>query len=435
MATKFYLFLDDEKRGPFSREELIDAGMQRDTLVWFKGCTDWLPAEEVEELADLVSGLPPNPPRRARSDAETPKRLPLNVQDGKAVLGTSRATLATLLGVGSLLYVPGLLLLLGAGILSAIYGIHGIHDPSGFYDPAAKMIRHQFDKSNRFREDLVILAIGVGIFFGVVGMAGGAICYMALLSRAWSLIQDGRAATTPGKAVGLLFVPYFNCYWVFIAFWTLARDLDRFANRYSLNTPPAPRGLGAAIAVNHAVGAVPLLGLVTLTLNFFLMPLYMWFLYRTTAAMVNEENRERLASNWNAPSAVEPAVSAWGRLFVIGALVLAPVGLALFVPGMLVELDAVRDYRFGSHHADISRTGAAHLRGQFFLNEMERQRLNTMDAYVNNWDRTWSSMRLNRVYLWGAVWAFGAAILLAAMIAGVMAWVLSSRLARNRAAD
>src|SRR5262249_1193601 len=47
-----------------------------------------------------------------------------------------------------------------------------------------------------------------------------------LIYKAWDLIQDGRPQTTPGKAVGFLFIPFFNLYWIFIAFRGLAEDLN-----------------------------------------------------------------------------------------------------------------------------------------------------------------------------------------------------------------
>jgi len=59
----------------------------------------------------------------------------------------------------------------------------------------------------------------------------------------WKAIQDGHARTTPGPAVGLLFVPLFNLYWVFPAYRGFAEDFNRFTRRHSINAPPLPTGL------------------------------------------------------------------------------------------------------------------------------------------------------------------------------------------------
>jgi len=57
---------------------------------------------------------------------------------------------------------------------------------------------------------------------------GSTVLDFILLYNFWKTIQDGRASTTPGKAIGFLFIPFFNLYWVFRALYGLARDQNRF---------------------------------------------------------------------------------------------------------------------------------------------------------------------------------------------------------------
>jgi len=64
-----------------------------------------------------------------------------------------------------------------------------------------------------------------------------------LVYRAWDSIQDGFARTTPGKAVGLLFIPVFNAYWIFEAFWGFAKDYNRLVSRYRLELDALPEWL------------------------------------------------------------------------------------------------------------------------------------------------------------------------------------------------
>lgn len=49
-----------------------------------------------------------------------------------------------------------------------------------------------------------------------------------LLYRCWMIIQDGEARTTPGRAVGFLFVPFFNLYWIHVVTVGLAEDMNRY---------------------------------------------------------------------------------------------------------------------------------------------------------------------------------------------------------------
>jgi hypothetical protein len=56
--------------------------------------------------------------------------------------------------------------------------------------------------------------------------------FLVLLYNFWKILQDGYAAVTPGKAVGFLFIPLFNFYWAFRAFWGLAQEQNKFIDRH-----------------------------------------------------------------------------------------------------------------------------------------------------------------------------------------------------------
>ena len=57
-----------------------------------------------------------------------------------------------------------------------------------------------------------------------------------LLYRFWNIIQSGsRKRTTPGKAVGFCFIPFFNIYWIYVAYVGLARDMNLYCEENSLN--------------------------------------------------------------------------------------------------------------------------------------------------------------------------------------------------------
>ena len=76
-----------------------------------------------------------------------------------------------------------------------------------------------------------MLATG-GIFLGgicvgsILCILGGVFALMAL-HRAWHIIRWNQPRTTPGKAVGFLFIPTFNIYWIYVAYRGLAEDWNR----------------------------------------------------------------------------------------------------------------------------------------------------------------------------------------------------------------
>jgi hypothetical protein len=52
-----------------------------------------------------------------------------------------------------------------------------------------------------------------------------------LLYQLWKLIPADIARTTPGQAIGFMFIPFFNIYWQFIAIWGLGEDMNKTLQR------------------------------------------------------------------------------------------------------------------------------------------------------------------------------------------------------------
>ncbi len=103
---------------------------------------------------------------------------------------------------------------------------------------------------------LFIIAYALEIYSGVIGFV--------LLYKMWSALQAGPVRTTPGKAVGLLFIPFYNLYWMFQAILGWAQDYNAFVAQRGIEAPPAPAGLAKTICILALVGCVPCLGLLVL---------------------------------------------------------------------------------------------------------------------------------------------------------------------------
>ncbi|MBN2664465.1 MAG: FHA domain-containing protein [Bacteroidales bacterium] len=58
------------------------------------------------------------------------------------------------------------------------------------------------------------------------------VLHLIMLYRAWDNIKDANftISSTPQKAVGFLFIPFFNLYWMFIAYYNLFKETNRFTN-------------------------------------------------------------------------------------------------------------------------------------------------------------------------------------------------------------
>lgn len=76
---KFYLHNGTEQMGPFDLEELKTKDFTKKTPVWYEGLSEWTVAENVEELQQLLSAVPPpfggrkDPPPLASTVTEQPE--------------------------------------------------------------------------------------------------------------------------------------------------------------------------------------------------------------------------------------------------------------------------------------------------------------------------------------------------------------------------
>ena len=71
--------------------------------------------------------------------------------------------------------------------------------------------------------------------FGIFVSVPSIVFELLILHKLWSLIPTHKARTTPGKAVGFLFIPFFNIYWVFVAIYSLAKALNTETGRRSVS--------------------------------------------------------------------------------------------------------------------------------------------------------------------------------------------------------
>lgn len=72
------------------------------------------------------------------------------------------------------------------------------------------------------------LALGLAIALFIYAL----VMEFVLLYKAWKVIQDGSARTAPDKAVGFMFIPFFNLYWIFQAYWGFAKDYNAYVQRH-----------------------------------------------------------------------------------------------------------------------------------------------------------------------------------------------------------
>jgi len=137
------------------------------------------------------------------------------------------------------LYLGGILVFSGLGMVIMLIG----------------NVMAQTAKNNSDQE----LAMQITLM-GLLPVIIGFIIRMVLLYKMWDAIQESRPRTTPGMAVGLMFIPCWNIYWLFQTHWGWAQDFNRFADEDDLDVPKMPEGLALTYCLLNLAAIVPFLG-------------------------------------------------------------------------------------------------------------------------------------------------------------------------------
>jgi cytochrome b561 len=127
---------------------------------------------------------------------------------------------------------------------------------------------------------------------GYLSMFGQMIAALVWIYKSWNAIPDGYRVGadgkhySPGGAIGMMFIPFFNLYWMFVMPIALCDAIDRINGQ---NGAPvrAPRGLAIAAAVCQLIPYV----------NFLIAPL-MWFLFMRAADRAKSYLAVSAAPSW-----------------------------------------------------------------------------------------------------------------------------------------
>jgi hypothetical protein len=89
---------------------------------------------------------------------------------------------------------------------------------------------------------LDILLYG-GVLIGLQYFIVQMVYYYYLLAKMWGALQDGQTEITVGKAIGFLFIPVYNIYWIFRAWGSFPEEYNSFVARHRLNAPQLSPGV------------------------------------------------------------------------------------------------------------------------------------------------------------------------------------------------
>ncbi|MEP6904292.1 MAG: hypothetical protein ABJA66_21425, partial [Actinomycetota bacterium] len=84
----------------------------------------------------------------------------------------------------------------------------------------------------------------------------------------WSSIQDGYARTTPAQAIGYLFIPFYNLYWIFQVWSGFPKDFNNFVKRHQLPVSNLSPGVYEAYPFLILMSVIPVLGIIFAAIGF-----------------------------------------------------------------------------------------------------------------------------------------------------------------------
>jgi len=102
---------------------------------------------------------------------------------------------------------------------------------------------------NSARTDTIVLGVTLFILASVFLILSIAFS-MVLLYFFWDSIREGeKTRITPGKAVGYMFIPFFNLYWSFQAYVGLSADMQSYITekKISARAPSNVLGIGVVL--------------------------------------------------------------------------------------------------------------------------------------------------------------------------------------------
>ncbi len=124
------------------------------------------------------------------------------------------------------------------------------------------------------------------VFIGSVFSTYAFIVFVILLYKMWKIVPLPFARTSPGKAVGFLFIPIFQLYWFFPAIWGWTEDFNDFLRQKQIDSQRAPERLGLALAILWLLGGtvgticgfagIPAVGMLLSLLNLVLFPMFVY---------------------------------------------------------------------------------------------------------------------------------------------------------------
>ena len=236
-----YIDTAGQQIGPIPGDQLhsyVSAGhITAETQIWTDGMAEWLPASSIEGLIPAVAA----PQQQIQANPYAPPQTQVTAQAASGDYPVPNVKRCSF-GLYLILSLLGIGIIVG-GYVKMIANLQSVTTPDEL----------EASSSSAF----VLIGVG-GLFF-----LGALIYRLIIVYRSWLILQPGNPTSTPGKAVGFLFIPFFNLYWMFIAYWKWSVDYTRITSQYPglQAAPKVSSGLFLTGCILFIVSNVPIISI------------------------------------------------------------------------------------------------------------------------------------------------------------------------------
>ena len=206
----YYYFSDNQSFGPYSKEQLLNLELDSDTQIWDVRIQEWNKLKDISELNQLHDIV-----NEKFQVSETDWFVYINI--GKTSFDINKKLRNYKISFWFM--SVSLLLLLGMMGLA-------IEKMQSF-----KM----FMDLQYFLSFMGFIGLSFVLrFFFFISALICLISFLELIYYSWKIVEPNRENITASKAIGYLFIPFFNIYWAYFIFKSLPDELKLKAQKWGL---------------------------------------------------------------------------------------------------------------------------------------------------------------------------------------------------------
>jgi len=227
----YHISKNGNQVGPYSEEELqhklTTAELSSGDLCWTEGMAQW---EPIHQTISIPASVPPPPPPPAPVPSYAPPQSnPAEQSEYWAPYQFNNRFIN---------WIPALVLYCATSAISWI----------------VELIQLDGDEE----------AAGIFALIGLPVIILGVVFMSMLHYKCWMALPQQHRFTTPGRAVGFLFIPFYNFYWAFVSWPKLSEGLINWQRSEGIN-PTDTKSLALTYAIlfvcGLTIGQIPGLGI------------------------------------------------------------------------------------------------------------------------------------------------------------------------------